>query len=101
VEGERDTKSRASVREVPMPAVLRGILDKHTARLALEGDALMFPQLETPTRPFTPGYVQDRADEAWAATCATCGATKDDHDAHRCEAFEPLARATLHELRHG
>ena len=86
-EGERETKSRASVREVPMPAALRAILDEHVARLELVGDALLFPNARPRDKqtaasgPFTPSYVQDRADEAW----------KD----------AGLERATLHQLRHG
>ena len=49
--------------------------------------------------PFTSSFVQDRADEAWAATCATCGGTKDEHEPGHD--FAPLERATLHQLRHG
>jgi integrase len=106
VAGERNTKSAASVREVPMPHALRTILDAHIERLGLTGDALVFPAAgrtrgRPGSGPFTPGYVQDRADEAWASTCTTCGQPKDEHeDGEGCD-YEPLTRATLHELRHG
>jgi len=80
-EGERDTKSTAGVRDVPMPETLRAILAAHVERLKLTDSDLVFPQPKSRDKPFTPGYVQDRADEAWTAA--------------------KLARVTLHECRHG
>jgi integrase len=57
------------------------LLTAHVERLELADDDLVFPQPKDRSKPFTPGYVQDRADEAWTAT--------------------ELERVTLHECRHG
>jgi integrase len=62
-EGEIDPKSKAGVREVPVPEVLRVLLDAHANRT---GDELLFGR--TPGLPFTQTHIQGRADEAWAAT---------------------------------
>jgi integrase len=61
-EGEIDPKSKAGVREVPVPGVLRVFLDGHTERIR---DELLFGR--TPGLPFTQTHIQGRADEAWAA----------------------------------
>jgi integrase len=62
-EGRIDPKSKAGVREVPVPEILRGILDAHIARTGRCGDELLFGR--TPTAPFTQTHIQDRADKAW------------------------------------
>jgi len=61
--GRIDPKSAAGVREVPIPAILRAILDEHIERTGRSGDELIFGR--TPTAPFTQTHVQDRADDAW------------------------------------
>jgi integrase len=65
-EGRIDPKSVAGVREVPIPQVLRVLLDAHLDRTGRTGDELLFGR--TPELPFTQTRVQRRADEAWVAT---------------------------------
>jgi integrase len=76
--GERETKSAAGIREVPLPAILRTILDAHLERTGRGGEALIFGRAAA--EPFTPSHVRKRAREAWAAA-----------------ELEPIG---LHELRH-
>jgi integrase len=89
VAGPIEPKSKAGVREVPLPEALRAILDEHVERTGRRGDELLFGR--TPHAPFTPGFVQDKADEAWAV--ATVGAFL------RGESID-VERLTLHECRH-
>jgi integrase len=87
--GPIDPKSRAGVRRVPLPETLRAILTAHIERTGRRGDELLFGRI--PHAPFTPGFVQDKADEAWAI--ATVGGFL------RGEAFD-AERVTLHDCRH-
>jgi integrase len=64
--GRIDPKSDAGVREVPIPAILRELLDAHLERTGRKGEELLFGR--TPRLPFTQTHVQDRADEALVAT---------------------------------
>jgi integrase len=62
--GEIEPKSRAGVRDVPIPTVLRSYLAAH--RLASKTDAgLVFGR--TPSDPFNPATVNTRARKAWRA----------------------------------
>jgi integrase len=61
---------------VPLPETLQAILTEHVERAGRSGDELLFGR--TPHAPFTPSFVQDKADDAWAE----------------------LKRVTLHECRH-
>ena len=74
--GPVDPKSRAGMRRVPVPETLRAILAEHVERTGRSGDDLVFGR--TARAPFTPTFVQDKADEAWSK----------------------LDRVTLHECRH-
>lgn len=75
-EGRVPPKSRAGVRDVPIPETLRVHLADHRLRTRAEG--LVFGR--TAERPFEPVSVAARADEAWTA--------------------HGLERVTLHECRH-
>jgi integrase len=79
----------AGVRRVPMPETLRRILSDHIERTGRSGDELVFGR--KPRCAFTPSFVQDSADEAWAV--AAIGAFL------RGEAGA-VERVTLHECRH-
>jgi hypothetical protein len=59
-----------------LPQTLRTIIAAHVERTGHRGDELLFGR--TPHAPFTPSFVQDKADDAWAE----------------------LERVTLHECRH-
>jgi integrase len=74
--GPIEPKSKAGVRKVPLPETLRAILNEHVERTGRSGDELVFGRI--PQAPFTPTFVQDKADEAWVR----------------------LRRVTLHECRH-
>lgn len=63
--GEIAPKSKAGVRDVPVPQVLRALLDAHLERSGRSGDDLTFGR--TRELPFSQTHIQDRADEAWAA----------------------------------
>jgi integrase len=82
-------KSRAGTRVVPIPQVLRGHLAAHRLRSTADGDALVFGR--SPSTPFDPMAVSDRAACAWAA--AVVGA----FFAGRALEVAPI---TLHECRH-
>jgi integrase len=88
-EGPVDPKSRAGVRRVPLPETLRVILAAHVKRPGRSGDELLFGRL--PHAPFTPTFVQDKADEAWAISAV--GAFLRSESAS-------VERVTLHECRH-
>jgi integrase len=64
-EGEIAPKSKAGLRDVPIPQVLRTLLDAHLERTGRSSDDLTFGR--TPELPFSQTHIQDRADEAWAA----------------------------------
>lgn len=82
-DGIIDPKSSAGKREVPIPATLRVVLDDYLAERDRTDDAFFGP--------FTPSYVSDSADEAWAAAVVGAFLRR-----------EPIAldRITLHECRH-
>jgi integrase len=63
VEGEVEAKSDAGRRTVPIPAVLRDVLDEHLLRSGRSGEELIFGR--TPSDPFVPSTVRLRAIEAW------------------------------------
>lgn len=75
-EGRVPPKSRAGIRDVPIPETLRVHLADH--RLHTRAEGLVFER--SAERPFEPVSVAARADEAWAA--------------------HSLERVTLHECRH-
>jgi integrase len=77
-EGQQAPKSVAAKRDVPLTDALRGYLLPHLERTGRSGDDLVFGR--TATEPFTPRYISEKADDAWA-------------DAE-------LDRYTLHEARH-
>lgn len=77
-EGEIAPKSAAGRRRVPIAAVLRDHLLEHVMAAARSDHALAFGR--TPTTPFYPKAVQERADTAWKAA--------------------GLQRITFHECRH-
>jgi integrase len=77
VAGRKDPKSRAGVREVPIPERLRVILAEHVEAAGRSGDNLVFGR--TGSDPFTPSYLRKRALKAWV---------------------EVKRPPTLHELRH-
>ncbi len=77
-EGEIAPKSAAGNRRVPIPGVLRDHLFEHAITAKRRDDDLAFGR--TPTRPFYPKAVQDRADTAWKNA--------------------GLQRITFHECRH-
>jgi integrase len=86
--GERDPKSRAGIRDVPMPETLRLILAEHVKRTSRDGDDFVFGR--TATSPFAPEVVRERALRTWAK-----------ENARRAEAeLEPLVPIGLHECRH-
>jgi integrase len=66
VEGEVAPKSKASVREVPMPGTLRTILAEHVERQRRRGDDFVFG--DAPRTPFVADTVRQRALRAWAAS---------------------------------
>lgn len=75
-DGAIEPKSRAGRRKVPILAALRDVLVEH--RMDRGGEGLVFGR--SAAKPFTPTFVQKRADDAW-------------NDAG-------LDRITLHDLRH-
>src|SRR5205823_9971814 len=77
-EGEIAVKSVAANRRVPIAGVLRDLLVEHRMSHGRSGDELAFGR--TPSDPFNPKTLQERADDAWAAV--------------------GLKRLTLHECRH-
>jgi integrase len=77
-EGVVEVKSDAGRRTVPIPAVLRDVLDEHLLRTGRSDNDLIFGR--TPEDPFVPSTVRLRAIDAW-------------EDAG-------MAAITLHECRH-
>ena len=77
-EGAIEPKSRTGRRRVPIAAVLRDQLLEHLMANGRTGDELAFGR--TPTSPFDPSTVQDRADRAWRTAA--------------------LGRVTPHQCRH-
>jgi integrase len=88
-EGPIDPKSKAGARAVPLIPTLRDILDAHIERTGRRGDQLLFGR--TAYEPFTPSYVQDKADEAWAVAAVGAFLRGERGD---------VERVTLHECRH-
>lgn len=89
--GRREPKSKASVREVPVPETLRVILAAHVARTNRKGDDLLFGRAAR--LPFTPSDIRKRAAKAWAVV--SVGAFL------RGESLRPeLVPIGLHECRH-
>lgn len=85
VEGERETKSLAGVREVPVPTVLDDLLRphlEHAIRFDDWEERLVFGREDIygDDLPFTPTHIRKRAITAWAST--------------------GLQGCTLHEARH-
>ena len=66
VEGEIAPKSKASVREVPMPETLREILRAHVEDQERRGDDFVFGRSRR--EPFVADTIRSRALRAWAAT---------------------------------
>jgi integrase len=91
VEGERDTKSVAGVREVPMPKTLRAILAENLARTGRRGDDFVFGL--SARQPFAPSQIRRRAEKACAV--AAVGAFL-----RRERPMVELDPITLHECRH-
>jgi integrase len=77
-EGEVEAKSDSGRRTVPIPAVLRDVLDEHLLRTGRSGDDLIFGR--SASDPFVPSTVRLRALRAWKEA-----------------EVEPI---TLHECRH-
>jgi integrase len=89
--GEIDPKSTAAARRALLPESPQAILADHVAATGRAADDLVFGR--TPSEPFTPTFVSDGADDAWAA--AAIGAFL------RGESLPvELRRVTLHECRH-
>lgn len=63
VEGEIAPKSKAGVRLIPLPEILRAFLIEHVERTGRSGDDLLFGR--TASLPFTPTRVRKRADDVW------------------------------------
>jgi len=92
VEGPIEPKSRAGVRTVPIIGVLRDFLMDLPS--SIPGDALIFGR--TPTAPFDPKTINDRAKRSWvAANAAEQGAA--EQEAREPDLVRPI---TLHECRH-
>ena len=82
-----EPKTRAGLRNVPIPSALRSVLIEH--RLATgRSDGLVFGT--TAARPFTPSNATRRAATAWARA----------NKARRKLEREPLQPISLHECRH-
>ena len=90
VEGEQDGKSDAAERDLPILDVLARELAAHKLRSGRGDDALVFGL--TPTAPFFPSTVRNRALAAWTAE-------NERRRAHDPEATT-LAPIGLHESRH-
>jgi integrase len=100
-------KSKAGIRQIPIPGTLRTIIVAHIERTGRTGDDLLFGR--TASSPFTDSHVRKQAREAWANVC-TCGHTTERHaddDERRCqrrgctcERFKALAPIGFHEARH-
>lgn len=91
-EGPIAPKSRAGVRTVPIIGVLREFLVE--VHKSATGDALLFGR--TPTRPFDPKTINDRAKRSWAKAneAETLLAACEDRE------LDLLRPITLHECRH-
>ncbi len=63
VAGRKDPKSRAGVREIPIPETLRAILAEHIEETGRSGEDLVFGR--TAGDPFTPSLIRKRALKAW------------------------------------
>ncbi len=100
--GVIEPKSRAGVRAIPIPSVLRTDLVEHIERTGRSGDAFLFGR--TGAAPFTDSHMRKRARTAWAKTC-TCGHALTEHregkcDSCACAGFAALAGIGFHECRH-
>ncbi len=94
VAGRGSTKSRAGVREVPVPETLRDVLTEHVESTGRTGAMLVFGR--TASEPFTPSHVRKSAIAAW-----TGANTKEAAKAAE-EGTAPavLNAIGLHECRH-
>jgi integrase len=86
-EGVVEPKSRAGLRTVPIPAVLRDYLDEHKLR-GERSEGLVFGR--SATRTFEPVSVAARAASAWTA----------ENVKRKKKELDPLEPITLHEARH-
>jgi integrase len=86
--GEIAPKSKAAVREIPIPETLRLILVGHLERTGRGGDDLVFGRTEGAA--FTPSFMRDRAAAAWKKANAKRAEKK----------LAPLQPIGLHECRH-
>jgi integrase len=101
-EGEILPKSKAGIRLIPVPELLRVELVAHLERTGRSGDAFLFGR--TNGAPFTDSHMRKRARTAWAWTCE-CGHVASEHDDEKCNecgcvefaALEPIG---FHEARH-
>ena len=91
IEGEIAPKSKASVREIPMPETLRKILRAHVESQRRRGDNLVFGR--GAREPFVADTVRQRALRAWAATAVGAFLTGRPLPVE----LEPII---LHEARH-
>jgi integrase len=101
-EGEILPKSKAGVRLIPVPALLRVELAAHVERTGRSGDDLLFGR--TRSAPFTDSHMRKRARKAWANTCQ-CGHVASEHhddacDECECDGFAALEPIGFHECRH-
>ena len=86
--GQKEPKSLAGVRDVPMPETLRKILADHVGRTERSGDDFLFGRSATAV--FTPSYVRKRSNSAWGKA-----------NEERAEKGEKsLPAVTLHVARH-
>ena len=91
VDGAIDPKSEKGRRRVPLVGELRRLLLEHIARTGRRGDDLLFGR--TPSTPFTPTHVRERALGAWAAAAVGAFLTGTPCAVE----LEPIG---LHECRH-
>lgn len=94
VAGERETKSTAGVREVPLPSILRETLNDYLEATGRAGDDLAFGR--TAAEPFTPTHMRARARKAWDAENLR-RTTEAEERGETPDLLEPIG---LHELRH-
>ncbi len=93
-EGEIDPKSEAGERDVPLLAILKGLLVEHLLRTGRTGEDLVFGR--TAREAFYPSTIDKRAKKAWDRA----NALEEVAAATEGRAPEPLTPITLHEARH-
>jgi integrase len=86
VEGEIDPKTFAGAREIPMMGELRRICLAHKLATGRHGDQLFLGR--TPTLPFIPSTVRNRACKAWKAAGLN---PLTAHEARHCAASYMIA----------